>query len=315
VKRLRPAALRPYDYSREQYTHLLWWFEGVTSYYDRLTLVRTGLGDAKGWLKHLGEEWTGLVRQPGAGKMSLEEASLTAWVKYYRPDENSPNSAVSYYQKGELVALCLDLALRRAGGSLDDLLRGLHGRYAATGLPEDGVERAAAGVLGEAAARDFFDAFVRGTGPIEAALDPVGLRLSRRVAQSLDDKGGTPPRKNGDDPAAGWLGAEIPSGVKLVVRTVREGSPAGTAGLYSDDEILAESGFRMDRGALWDRMRQVGPGGQLRLTVFRKDELVEVPVTLGRPPEEVVWLEPVPDATPAQRSAFQAWTGAALPER
>ena len=72
--------------------------------------------EAKGWLKHLGEEWTGLSRQPGAGKMSLEEASLTAWVKYYRPDENSPNSAVSYDQKGELVALCLDLALRRAGG-------------------------------------------------------------------------------------------------------------------------------------------------------------------------------------------------------
>ena len=133
VKRLRPAALRPYDYSREQYTRLLWWFEGVTSYYDRLTLVRTGLGEAKGWLKHLGEEWTGLSRQPGAGKMSLEEASLTAWVKYYRPDENSPNSAVSYYQKGELVALCLDLALRRAGGSLDDLLRGLHARYASDG--------------------------------------------------------------------------------------------------------------------------------------------------------------------------------------
>ena len=154
VKRLRPAALRPYDYAREQYTRLLWWFEGVTSYYDRLTLVRTGLSDARGYLKHLGEQWTALGRQPGASKMSLEEASLTAWVKYYRPDENSTNSAVSYYLKGELVALCLDLALRRAGGSLDDLLRGLHARYAATGLPEDGVERAAAGVMGEGAARE-----------------------------------------------------------------------------------------------------------------------------------------------------------------
>jgi predicted metalloprotease with PDZ domain len=97
------------------------------------------------------------------------------------------------------------------------------------------------------------------------------------------------------------------------VRSVREGSPAGKAGLYAEDEILAESGFRVDRAALWDRMRQVGPGGKLRLTVFRRDELCEVEVTLGHPPAEMAWLEPLPDATPAQRAAFQAWTGAALP--
>ena len=245
--------------------------------------------------------------------MALEEASLTAWVKYYRPDENSPNSAVSYYLKGELVALGLDLALRRAGGSLDDLLRGLHARYAATGLPEDGVERAAAEVMGEAPARDFFDRYVRGTAPVEAGLDLVGLSMERRAAQSLDDKGGAPARRNGDDGPAGWIGAEIPPGPKLLVRTVREGGPAWKAGLYADDEILAESGFRVDRGALWDRMRQAGPGGTLRLTVFRRDELREVEVALGQPPVEVAWLEPLPDPTPAQRAAFLAWTGAALP--
>ena len=313
VKRLRPSAFHPFDYSREQYTRLLWWFEGVTSYYDRLTLVRTGLSDARGYLKHLGEQWTTLARQPGAAKMSLEEASLAAWVKYYRPDENSPNSSVSYYLKGELVALCLDLALRRAGGSLDDLLRTLYARHAAAGLPEDGVERAAAEVLGEDAARLFFDRFVRGTVPVEAGLEEVGLRMERRVAQSLDDKGGTPPRRNGDDVRAGWLGAEIPPGTKLTVRSVREGGPAWKAGLYADDEILAESGFRVDRAALWDRMRQVGPGGSLRLTVFRRDELVEVEVALGQPPAEVAWLEPVADPSPAQQAAFRAWTGAALP--
>ena len=313
VKRLRPAAFHPFDYSREQYTRLLWWFEGVTSYYDRLTLVRTGLSDARGYLKHLGEQWTTLARQPGAAKMSLEEASLSAWVKYYRPDENSPNSSVSYYLKGELVALCLDLALRRAGGSLDDLLRTLYARHAAAGLPEDGVERAAAEVLGDDAARLFFDRFVRGTVPVEAGLEEVGLRMERRVPQSLDDKGGTPPRRNGEDVRAGWLGAEIPAGPKLTVRSVREGGPAWKAGLYADDEILAESGFRVDRAALWDRMRQVGPGGSLHLTVFRRDELVEVEVALGQPPSEVAWLEPVADPSPAQQAAFRAWTGAALP--
>jgi len=116
VKRLRPAAFRAYEYSREQYTRLLWWFEGVTSYYEALALTRAGVGDARRFLRHLGERLTALERVPGARKMSLEEASLLAWVKHYRPDENSGNSSVSYYLKGELVALALDLHGDRASG-------------------------------------------------------------------------------------------------------------------------------------------------------------------------------------------------------
>lgn len=315
VKRMRPAALLPYDYAREQYTRLLWWFEGATSYYDRLLLVRTGLGDVRRYLRHLGEEWTALSRQPGGGKMSLEEASLTAWVKYYRPDENSVNSAVSYYQKGELVALCLDLALRRAGRSLDELLHLLYARHREGGVPEDGVERAVAEMLGEPAARALFDRLVRGTAPLDPDLELVGLRALRRTPQSLDDKGGVPGRRDAEEPPAGFLGADVAPGAKAVVRSVREGSPAHRAGLYAEDEIIAESGFRVDRSGLWDRMRQLGPGGMLRLTVFRRDELVGVDVTLGEPPAEVAWLEPVEAPTPAQKAAFQAWTGAALPGR
>ena len=97
------------------------------------------------------------------------------------------------------------------------------------------------------------------------------------------------------------------------MRTVREGGPAWKAGLYADDEILAESGFRVDRAALWDRMRQVGPGGTLRLTVFRRDELVEVEVALGQPPVEVAWLEPVAGPHAGAAGGLPAWTGAALP--
>jgi predicted metalloprotease with PDZ domain len=317
VKRLRPAALLPYDYAREQYTRLLWWFEGVTSYYDRLALVRSGVGDPKRYLKHLGEELSALERTPGARKMSLEEASLTAWVKYYRPDENTPNSAVSYYQKGELVAFALDLALRRAGRSLDDLVRLLLERHAEGGLPEDGVERAAAEMLGEEEARAFFDRHVRGAGPIdvERGLDLVGLGLRRRAQQAPDDKGGTPARPNGDATAPGWLGAELASGPKLAVASVREDGPAWRAGLYAGDEIVAESGFRVDRSSLWDRLRERGPRGSLRLAVFRSDELVEVEVPLSEPPEDSLWLEPAADPAPAQRAAFEAWCGAPFPRR
>ena len=315
VKRLRPAALLPYDYRREQYTRLLWWFEGVTSYYDRLALVRAGVGEPMRYLKHLGEGLSALERTPGARKTSLEEASLTAWVKYYRPDENAANSSVSYYLKGELVALALDLQLRRARRSLDDLVRLLVGRHGEEGLPEDGVERALAEMLGKGEARAFFDRHVRGTGPIdlEPALDLVGLALRRRPPQALDDKGGTPARPDGEGGAAGWLGAELATGAKLVVASVREDGPAWRAGLYAGDEIVAESGFRVDRASLWDRLRERGPRGTLRLTVFRADELVEVEVALADAPEDSLWLEPVPGATPPQRAAFEAWCGAPLP--
>ncbi|GEJ55943.1 M61 family metallopeptidase [Anaeromyxobacter diazotrophicus] len=314
VKGLRPAALVPYDYRREQYTRLLWWFEGVTSYYDELTVVRAGLGAAKRYLEHLGEELTALARQPGAAKMSLEEASFTAWVKYYRPDENSPNSAVSYYQKGELVALQLDLALRRAGGSLDELVRALVERHGARGLPEDGVERAVAERLGADAARAFFDRYVRGTAPLELDLAQLGLAVRRRRAQGWDDKGGTPAKPD-ERPAPGWLGAAIPEGPKLKVASVREGGPAWKAGLYADDEIVAEDGLRVDRAALWNRLCERGPGGALRLTVFRRDELLEVEVPLGEAPEDTLWLEPAAGAGPAERAAFEAWCGAPFPTR
>jgi predicted metalloprotease with PDZ domain len=313
VKRLRPAAFVPFDYTREQYTRLLWWFEGATSYYEQVLLARAGLQPAKRWLEALGRALTTLERSPGSRKTSVEESSLLAWVKLYRPDENTTNSTISYYLKGELVAFALDLELRRAGRSLDDLLRALLARHAEGGVPEDGVERAAAELLGPDAARRFFDRFVRGTAPLELGLDVVGLRLRRRPATGLDDKGGAPAKGDDGKPPAGWLGIELASGPKLTVASVREGSPAERAGLYAGDELVAEGGFRLERAALWDRLCERGPGGTLRLTVFRRDELVEVEVVLGTLPEDTVWLEPDPEATPAQRAAFEAWAAAPWP--
>jgi predicted metalloprotease with PDZ domain len=313
VKRLRPAAFVPYDYAREQYTRLLWWFEGATSYYEGLALVRAGLLEPKRYLKNLGQALTSLERAPGARKTSVEESSFLAWVKLYRPDENTPNSTISYYLKGELVALALDLALRRAGSSLDDVLRTLLERHAERGLPEDGVERAVAERLGDDAARAFFERHVRGVEPLALDLDLVGVKLRRRAASGFDDKGGAPPRPDDGRPAPGWLGADLAAGPKLTVQTVREGSPAWRAGLYADDELLAEGGFRVDRAALWDRLCAQGPGGKLALTVFRRDELVTVEVPLAPPPEDTVWLEAAADAPAEARAAFEAWCGAAWP--
>ncbi|HYG66297.1 MAG TPA: PDZ domain-containing protein, partial [Anaeromyxobacteraceae bacterium] len=100
---------------------------------------------------------------------------------------------------------------------------------------------------------------------------------------------------------------------KLVVQSVREGSPAHRAGLYAEDEVLAANGFRTDKNPLWDRIQELGPEGTLRLHVFRRDELVEVTIPLAPPPDDTVWLEAANDATPAQRSEFERWTGAKYP--
>jgi predicted metalloprotease with PDZ domain len=314
VKRVRPAAFVPFDYAQEQYTKLLWWFEGATSYYEGLSLGRAGLRDGKRYLEALGQELTSLERTAGARKMSLEEASFLAWVKHYRPDENSPNSAISYYLKGELVAFALDLTLRRAGSSLDVVLHLLQERHERGGVPEDGVEKVVAELLGEEPARRFFDRHVRGTEPLDLDLGVIGLALRKRPAQGFDDKGGTPAKKDETRPAPGYLGIElVPPGPKLAVASVREGSPAHVAGLYAEDELVAEGGFRVDRNALWDRLGHAGPDGRLRLTVFRRDELVEVEVPLEPWPEDTIWLEPLENATAAQKAAFTAWCGADFP--
>jgi predicted metalloprotease with PDZ domain len=309
VKRLRPAALTPYRYDGEQYTRLLWWFEGGTSYYEQLLLARAGLLPARRYLRSLGRLLTTLARTPGASKLTVEEASQLAWVKLYRPDENSGNSGVSYYLKGELVALALDLALRRAGHDLDGVMREAYARWAEGGLPEDGIEQLVAERLGPEAARALFDTTVRGHGLPSLDLAQVGLGLRRRVAQGADDKGGTPGK--GEERRAGWLGAEFGAG--LTVKSVREGSPAWRAGLTADDELVAEGGFRVDGKGLQQRLEEKGPEGRLRLALFRREELLEVEVPLAEPPEDTLWLEPLPEATPAQRAAFTAWCGAEWP--
>jgi hypothetical protein len=135
------ARLVPFDYRRESYTTLLWAMEGITSYYDTLVLRRAGLIDAARYLARLGEVITTVESQPGRRAISLAEASRLAWIKHYRPDENTPNSGISYYAKGEVVAALLDLELRRRSSgerSLDDLMRLLFERYGdGKGVPED----------------------------------------------------------------------------------------------------------------------------------------------------------------------------------
>jgi predicted metalloprotease with PDZ domain len=310
IKRIKPKALVPFDYAQENYTELLWFFEGGTSYYDNLIVRRAGLMSDARYLTRLGETLTQLHATPGRLVMPLTEASYLSWVKHYRPDENSPNSAISYYLKGEIVCLLLDLHLRKATGNtkgLDDLLRLLWQRYGdESGVPESGVE-AAAIELGGAALKAFFDHALRGTGELDySVLSQVGLDAKFRARESSSDKGGTPPRKA--ERAQGALGIIAKS--SGAIATVLDGSPAMHAGLYADDEIIALDGFKCDASGLASRCEERRHGETVTVTLFRRDKLLEVSVTLGTKPADTVYLVKTAAPTEGQKAAYQAWLGA-----
>lgn len=307
VKRVKPRRLVPFDYAQENYTELLWFFEGGTSYYDNLLTRRAAQMSGSRYLTRLGESLTALHTTPGRKVLPLAEASTVSWIKHYRPDENTPNTAISYYLKGEIVCLLLDLTIRRATDdrrSLDDVCRLLWERYGnETGVPEDGVEAACSEIAGTSL-KDFFATALRSTAELDyEVLSHVGLEVKFRTRESPTDKGGTPPRPK-DKKIEGWLGI-VPRGASIA--TVLDGSPAMAAGLYSDDEVVALDGLKCDATQLTNRVEEKKPGDVVKVTVFRRDKLLEVPVTLEAKPADAAWVQRVERPTEAQRAAFQSW--------
>ncbi len=305
VRRIRPAGLLPYDLSAERYTRLLWQFEGVTSYYEVLLLRRAGLWTRERALEALGERIGSLLAVPGRRAMPLAEASLAAWVKHYRPDENTANAAVSYYLKGALAGLALDLHVRGATGgrrSYDGAMRLLWRRFGRTGrpVPEDAMPallREATGVD----VRRLHDRLVEGTGEIdwESLLAPFGVRVAREPAKGPDGIG-----------PGGWLGVEAEErGGRTLLKAVRSDGPAAGA-LAAGDEVVAVDGHRADGAALAGRAAERRPGEVLRLTLLRGDRLVAAEVRLGRPPAETVALRADPKAPAAARRLLRGWLGA-----
>ncbi len=316
VKRIKPKAFVPLDYRAERHTRLLWAMEGITSYYDTLLLRRAGLLDPDRTLARLSEAISALEGAPSRRVQSLADASFTAWIKHYRPDENSPNTGLSYYVKGEVVALLLDLALRAATGgarSLDDVMRLLLSRYGdGRGVPEDGVDRAVLEV-GGAGLAPFLERALRSTEELDySPLASAGLVLKRRARRGPSDKGGP---GEADEAERAWLGVELKPGDRAVVATAYAGSPAVAAGLYADDELVALDGFRVGATSLGERLEGRQPGERVRLHVFRRDQLVEVELALGARPRDACWLERAQGATASQRALYERWLEAPFEPR
>jgi len=296
VKRIKPAAFTPYDLEREGYTALLWAFEGVTSYYDDLALVRCGLIERKDYLELLGRAITVHLRAPGRRRQTLAESSFDAWIKYYRPDENSPNATVSYYAKGSLVALCLDMLIRdktRGKKSLDDVMRALWRRHGMTGVgvEEDGIESLAEEVTG-LKLRRVFDEWLRSTHelPLQTLLAKRGVDMVLRPAESSSDKGGrTASAKTAGGLALLGVGARA-NAEDAVLTHVLEGGAAQQAGLAAGDAIVAVDGLRPGRGGLEAVLTKRRPGERIAIHAFRRDELMKFEVRLKPAPADTCVL-------------------------
>jgi len=295
VKRIKPAAFTPYDLNRENHTTLLWAFEGFTSYYDDLALLRSGAIDRAAYLELLGKTISNVARNPGRHRQSLAESSFDAWTKYYRPDENTPNAVVSYYAKGALVALALDLTLRQQSHgkhSLDDVMRALwqgHGQ-SGIGVGENGIRQIAEDISGLDLKRFFADA-VHGTRELALAklLAPMAVKLEWEKAKwpSLGVKTAT-------------------EGGNLKLASVFADGPAQAAGLSGGDVLLALDGLRVTPSSLESALARRRPGDTAKLHVFRRDELMEFVVRLDPPAADECRLKLAPRANALRR----AWLGA-----
>ncbi len=307
VKRIKPAAFLPYDLGRENYTRQLWAFEGITSYYDDLALLRSGVIDAASYLELLGRTISAVLRNPGRHLQSVAESSFDAWIKYYRQDENTPNAVVSYYAKGSLVALALDLTLRQRGSSLDSLLRLLWTRYGQTGVgvPEDGIA-ALACELGGPDLGDFFARYVNGTDelPLAELLASVGVVYRLRAATGANDEGGKPAVAT--SPRA-TLGVKIGGSSEVKLLHVYNNGAAERAGLAAGDIVVAIDGLRASADAIERLLTQRRAGEALTLHAFRRDELRVVTLTLDAAPEDRCWLTLADDLNVEALAARAAW--------
>ena len=307
VRRIRPEALLPYDYGRENYTTLLWVFEGFTTYYDEVFPVRAGCYDTTTMLDHLAELIGREASRPGGAVQSLAESSFDAWIGLYRPNPDTPNSQTNYYLKGLLVAWKLDLFLRREtddAHSLDDVVRHLWHEYGqrGRGVPENGmvaIVREATGV--DVAA--FVGEHVERPGRMEYddVLAHVGLRLRRKPMPE-------------DEETPAWIGATLePGDFGTRLAQVFHGGPAHAAGLMAGDVVIALDDHRIGRD-LDERLKILRPGETVRWTAFRRDRLVQGHVTLGEDPVGTPEIVPLDNADPARRASFERWTGRSFDE-
>lgn len=303
VKRIRPDALGPFDYENENYTKLLWVAEGMTSYYEGLLLLRAGLISDREFLDGKASMIEQLQGRPGRFETSLEEASMDAWIKYYRQDENSINNQISYYDKGDVVSMMLDITIRTASGgakSMDDVLRHLYNEFFKKGrnyTPED-FQKVSEMMAGRSL-EDFFSKYVRGEVEIDydAIVKGVGLKLN--VAE---------PNRN-----RAYIGADMAEeGGRLTIRSVPSDTPAYEQGLNTGDQVVAIDGYRAGQSFMQSYLAEKKPNDKVKLTIFRFDKLRDITFTLGNNRRKDYSFSSLENASAEQNRLYKGYLNAEL---
>lgn len=286
IKRIKPDVFIPYDLTSEVYTRQLWAFEGVTSYYDELALVRSKVISIESYLELLGQTITRVLRGKGRFTQSIAESSFEAWTKFYKQDESAPNTIVSYYTKGALLALCLDLTIRiqtQHNKSLDDVMRYLWINYGknSIGLPEGKIETLTSEISG-VNLDDFFKRYLYGTEelPLASLLADVGVDFNLRPTISVEDKGGKEIENTQEQ--KGSIGARFTAdtlGAKIV--QVFSEESAEQAGLSAGDIILAINNLQANNSNIDKIINSYNVGDKLTIHAFRRDELKEFKLVLN----------------------------------
>lgn len=311
VKRIQPKVYQESELQSPVYTNQLWWFEGITSYYDGLILQRAGLIDNKTYLQLLAKQMTRVYRMPGRFNQSVSESSWLTWTKFYQQDENAPNAIISYYTKGSLIALGLDLTIRKQTNnekSLDDVLLHLWHNFGdkRIGLEDGQIEQICSDVSGIDLS-DFFERYLFGTEdiPFENLFVDFGIEFSLRQANSLSDLGGANEQSK-DSLINNTLAANVVETPQqtLKVTHVWNDQAAYSAGLSAGDEILAINGLKISTKQQLEILLQRQKAGQkLDCHYFRRDELRQCQLSFTVPEKDRVSLIEKTNNT----ESIQAW--------
>lgn len=302
IKRIRPIALGPFDYNQENYTKDLWISEGITSYYDNLILLRSGIFNVEEYFKFLVRDIASVEKAPGRQVQSVMEASFDAWIKYYRQNEESPNVLISYYSKGAIIGLLLDLAINSATKgqkSIDDVFRKLNNSYKEE--PNTGFTSKEFREVCELIAGTNLDQVWRYTNTTDEIdynfpLLSVGCEFQRKYEKDVDE-------------STAYFGFSISGDVNPIVKNVRAGTPAYIGGLNVNDEIISLNGTRVSRKTIEKRLQDIPQGSLTEFLISREGIIQKVNLTPSKPPYDNFSIKKFDKVSNDQKKLFQAWLG------
>ena len=339
VRRLRPKSLLRYDYENEMFTRSLWVAEGVTSYYEDLALARSGLISRQEYLQRLSSTVEAVQAKPGRKVQSLTEASFDTWIKFYRPDENSNNTRVSYYAKGTVAAFLLDARIRtvtKGRRSLDDVMRKMYEEYADSGYTQENFRETASEVAGVDLSQ-WFEKAIDSTEELDfSEVGVLGVEVADLASASNDSEPEVAVKKeeannatkdeDDDDQAESdaqivsadkpskpdpkpWVGVGgTASGDSMIVSSVAPNSPAYKAGIQTDDELIAVNDFRLD-GRISGRLKQFEIGEPLEILLSRRGELLRIEVTPEAKTKFDWTLKFAKEPNKRQKRSQESWLG------